>query len=126
MAKQRKTFFTDLAIGGALCAAVVSGNWDSGFPLSHLLCDGFFAAAILLLGSGLLIFCGNRGAFDMMSYGIRSVAGLVVRSLEPETDYFTYSQEKHAEPKPCAHLLLAGLVHLVLSGICMVIYSMNV
>lgn len=125
MTEQRKTLFTDLAIGLALCIAVVAGNWSSGFPLFHLLCDGFFAAAVLLLGSGLLTFCGNQGAFDMMGYGVRSVVGLVVRSFEPKTDYFTYCREKHEEKKPCGHLLIAGLIHLALSAVCMVIYSVT-
>ena len=125
MAKQRKTLVTDLIIGFGLAACVVVSNWDSGFSLPHLLCDGCFAAAVLLLGSGALTYCGNHGAFDMMGYGLRATVGLVVRSLEPETDYFTYCKEKAEERKPFGHLLIAGLVYLVLAGVFMVVYSMT-
>ena len=125
MTEKRKTLFTDLGIGFAVAVSMIVMNWNSGFPLSHIFCDGFFAAGVLLLGSGALIFCGNHGAFDMMSYGLKSVVGLVVRSFEPDTDYYTYSQQKAEVQKPFGHLMIAGLIYLALAAICLVVYQMT-
>ena len=40
-----------------------------------VLSDGFFAAAVLVGGVGLISFAGKFGTFDMLSYGTKSFFG---------------------------------------------------
>lgn len=131
MTDKQKSIVTDFVLGLAAVVLVIYLNRDQGYPVVHLLCDGFFVAAVLLLGSGGLVICRNKGAFDMMGYGVKSVVNMVIPATrlggpEQDEDYPTYCQRKAAERKPAPHLLVAGGIYLALSVVCMVIYSMTV
>lgn len=126
MSEARKSILSDILLGLAAMTLVCFINWNQGHSIVHLLCDGFFVAAVLLLGSGGLMFCRNHGAMDMIGYGFQSLIHLFStpgRLDGPEEDYFTYCQRKAEERKPYGHFLISGLVYLVLSVICFVIYQ---
>ena len=65
-----------LGIGFALTAWVVLGNdifnQTDIADILQILADGFTLPAVLLLGSGGLVFASNEGTFDSLVYGVRS------------------------------------------------------
>ena len=54
-----KSYLFLLVIGLALAAAVAYSNRDMGYPITHLLSDGFFVAGVLLGGSGVISVLSN-------------------------------------------------------------------
>lgn len=130
MTDKQKTLLVDFATGLMVTAVCIYLNRDQGYSMVHLLCDGFFAAAVLLLCWGGLVFCGNHGAFDMLGYGMKTLAGLFapgaqLHNPDEDEDYFSYCQRKATERKPFGHLMIAGGVYLALAAVCVVIYLMG-
>ena len=128
MTDKRKTYFTEALLGLLIMAYVVFINRDSGHSLVHLLCDGSFVAAVLLLGTGGILFCKEKGAFDIFGYGMKSALGLLVpgvSALDDGTreDYFSYCERKAKERKKRHQPLLVGTCFLVLSLVLMGIYT---
>ncbi|MCM1236219.1 MAG: DUF3899 domain-containing protein [Ruminococcus flavefaciens] len=126
MSEKRKAFLTSLAAGAILAAAVCALNVSRGYGLSRSVCDGFFVAAVMLLGVGAIRAINNRGAFDVAGYGLRMAVELVLPVLkrEEKEDIHQYRERKEAERKSPAGLLLAGAVYLVLSLAALGVYEM--
>ena len=129
MKEKLKLIIIWLVLGLALSALAVAMSWNQGYSWSHLLCDGFFFAAVMLLGMGGLKFFRNKGTFDMMSYSVSSVFQLhfpFVKMDSPlnarQEDFADYKERKKAKRKPASDLLWAGLVYLVLDVIMLVVY----
>lgn len=126
MSEKRKAFLTSLAAGAVLAAAVYALNVSRDYGWSRSVCDGFFVAAVMLLGIGLIRAINNRGAFDVAGYGLRMAVELVLPVLkrEEKEDIHQYRERKEAERKSPAGLLLAGAVYLVLSLAALGVYEM--
>ena len=90
------------------------------------MCDGFFVAAVMLLGVGTIRAVSNRGAFDVAGYGLRIAIELALPVLrrEEKEDIHQYRERKEAERKSPAGLLLAGAVYLVLSLAALAVYEL--
>lgn len=128
MTDKQKSILTDFLLGLPVVVLVIYLNRNQGYPLIHLLCDGFFVASVMLLGSGGLVVCRNKGAFDMMGYGVKSLIDLFSTSgrlggAKSQEDYPSYCQRKASTRKPSTHLLVAGAVYLALAMVCLLIYS---
>ena len=120
MSESRKSILADLTVGMMIAFAVYLLNQDRGYGLMHTLCDCFFVAAVVLLGSGGIRFCTSRGALDMLGYGFKTVGEMFTKAGRldgPDEDYYEYCQRKAAERKPFAHFLIAGAIYLGLSVI---------
>ena len=52
MTDRKKGIIIHLSIGLAIVIGVIVLNWQYGYQWTHLLCDGFFVAAVVLLGFG--------------------------------------------------------------------------
>jgi len=123
MTNQKKGFLIYLALGGAIAIAVIVLNlirYD--YAVTHLLCDGFFVAAVVLLGMGGLKYTRNQGMFDMLSYSLSTTFTLhypftkMNSPLEERQESFLdYKERKRTKRKPAADLLWSGLVYLVLA-----------
>ena len=79
-----KSYLFLLVIGLALAAAVAYSNRDMGYPITHLLSDGFFVAGVLLGGSGVIGFASSKGTFDMMGYGMKVTVNTVFSWMIPQ------------------------------------------
>lgn len=120
MSETRKSIMADLTVGMMIAFAVFLLNQGRGHSLMHNLCDGFFVAAVALLGSGGIRFCTSRGAMDMLGYGFKTVGEFFTKAGRldgPDEDYYEYCQRKAEERKPFGHFLIAGLIYLGLSAI---------
>ena len=119
-----KSYLFLLVIGLALAAAVAYSNRDMGYPITHLLSDGFFVAGVLLGGSGVIGFASSKGTFDMMGYGMKVTVNTVFSWMIPQDsdlgkkeDFIEYRDRKAStrkDPKPLmlvgGTLILLGLV----------------
>lgn len=108
----------------------LSFSWPHEESIAYILSDGFFVAGVLVFGMGALKFLRNKGAFDIMSYGVSYVIYSTIPALSinrPEElrneDFYDYTQRKQAERKPAGDILIAGGVYLLLSAIMLVVYS---
>lgn len=122
-----KAVIADLALGLLVIALVWFVNAEQEYTLVHRLCDGCYVAAVVLLGSGGLAFCRNKGALDIFGYGAHSLITMFNpgnRLARPKEDYYEYCKRKAEERKPFGHMLIAGAVYLVLALVFVAIYSM--
>lgn len=126
MNEKYKTFLINLVIGAIVAALVYWLNTDRGYPLLHSLCNGFFVAAVILLGVGGLRFVRNKGAFDVAGFGFSSVLRITFPFLygNKEEDIHEYRERKAQERKDAGGLLTAGAVYMVLSVLALCLYYM--
>lgn len=130
MTDKQKSYLAEFGAGLLIVAYVVFINRNTGHTIVHLLCDGCFVAAVLLLGCGGILFCQKKGAFDIFGYGMKSALGLILPGAslmdsDVKEDYFTYCERKAKERKNHHQPVLVGLGYLVLSGVFMVIYTLT-
>lgn len=128
MSDKIKNLIPYLITGLIIFAAVIAWNWERDITMIHRLSDGFFVAGGMLLGLGGLKFCRNKGAFDMISYGVVSTfhnhfPGAKMDSpLQDREDYLSYVERKRAERKSSKDFLVAGLIYMIPAVILLVIY----
>lgn len=122
MTDKKKGILIHLGIGAVIAVAVAFLDWYRGYPVTHMLCDGFFVAAVVLLGFGGLKFTRNEGVFDMLTYSVSSVFQIhypftkMNSPLEERQESFLdYKERKRAKRKPASELLWSGLVYLILA-----------
>ena len=128
MSDKVRDFLINLAVGAATAAAVFSLNMSREYGALRSLCDGFFVAAVLLLGIGCIKAVRNRGAFDVAGFGLRYVVNISIPALrrDEDEDMQQYRERKAMERKSSVGLLMAGGVYLALSLIALAIYELAV
>ena len=126
MKARTRDFLIDLAIGAAMAAAVFALNLGREYGVLRSLCDGFFVAAVLLLGIGCIKAVRNKGSFDVAGFGLRHVVDMTIPALrrEEKEDMQQYRERKALERKSSVGLLLAGGVYLAISVIVLAIYEL--
>ena len=131
MDEKRKRFIVDLIVGAVIAVLVIVFTAKRDYSVIHLLCDGCFVAAVLLLGTGGLKFLRNEGMFDIFAYSIKSVFQIhypLTKMKSPLEDkkegYAEYKDRKKAQRKPPHDLLWAGLVYLALAAVFFTAYML--
>ena len=126
MSARIRDFLLNLAVGAAVAAAVFALNMSREYGVLRCVCDGFFVAAVLLLGIGGIKAIRNKGSFDVAGFGLRHVVDITIPALQRDEkeDMQQYRERKALERKSSVGLLLAGGVYLVLSVIALVIYEL--
>ena len=115
-------------ISGAVIAIAIILITDRQLGWESALCDGFFVAGVLILGSGGLKFVRNQGQFDVITYGVshwftNRWSGLSPMSQEHrDEDLAEYKERKREERKSPLGLVIAGVIYLVLAGIMLLFY----
>ena len=129
MSEKKKALFADLILGAIITAVVVALRWDKEVTIWHQLCDGFFAAAVALLGIGGLRFVRNKGTFDVMGYSMMTAIHNFLPMTRPdpsrnarEEDFLDYRARKEEGRKSARSLLISGAVYLALSMLCLAVY----
>ena len=114
----------------AVGALVFFTNPQGSGDLFRRICDAFFTPGALLLGSAGLTWCRNRGAFDLLTYGVTSVfhthvpGASIGHARDEKEDFLTYRDRKAASRKPPFGTLWVGLVLTALSVVLVVIYEL--
>lgn len=123
MSEKLRDLLTHLAAGAIMSAAVFFLNRGRGYPPVQCLCDGFFVAAVLLLGIGGIRAAANQGTFDVMGFGLRTAINTALPVLHWEKETMEqYRARKTQERKTPAGLLRAGAVYLLLSLVTLFFY----
>ena len=117
-----------LGIGFALTAWVVLGNdifnQTDMADILQILADGFTLPAVLLLGSGGLVFASNEGTFDSLVYGVRSFMDMFRKERKNEfKSFYDYKESKAEKRMSFGFLLISGLIFAVLTAITLVLYT---
>lgn len=131
MSDKRKELVVAVVVGLLIAGFVFFGSADRGHTIVHRLCDGSFAAGMLLGGMGVILYCANKGAFNLFGYGARFGLNLILPIFgknpwaangERETYYDYCERKSEQEPKPVSHLLIAGGLYLAIAAVLLVIY----
>lgn len=121
---KRRQVVTDLLVGAAICAAVVLLGREQGHSWLHVLCDGTFVAAVMLLGVGGLVLARNKGTFDVAGYGTKVALNTALPFLHSEKEtILEYKERKARARKSPSALFLSGGCFLALSIIFLIAYS---
>lgn len=124
-------FLVALAVGGALALLYLLAREfftgvHEGKDRFRYLADAFTIPGVMLILSGLLVWCTRQGAFDGVSFSV----GLFFRTIfqpgnltkKSYPDYVAEKREKRKEKPGCAYLYLAGGVHLVVAIVFLLIF----
>ena len=126
MSVRVREFLINLAVGAVITGAVFALNLSREYGVLRCICDGFFVAAVLLLGIGGIKAARNKGSFDVAGFGLRHVVDMTIPALRrgEKEDMQQYRERKALERKSSVGLLLAGGVYLVLSVIALIVYEL--
>ena len=131
MSNKRKELALAVVSGLLIVVFVFLGTADRDHSIVHRLCDGCFAAGMLLGGMGVILHCANQGALNLFGYGARFGLNLILPIFgknpwkadgERESYYDYCARKQEQEPKPTSHLLLAGGFYLLLAAVLLVVY----
>ncbi len=127
MTEKQKEFLANLIAGLLISLFVVFMNREMEYPLTQRLCDGFFVAGVILMGTGGLKYFRNQGAFDMVAYSVKSVFTIhwpSNRLEQPEKNesFLDYRERKAAVRKSPNPILVAGGIYLALAVIMLALY----
>ena len=119
MSPKRKSYLISMAVGLAMGILTFLVNSQDSDILIRRLCDSFFVPAVMLLGYGGLVFCRNKGTFDVLTYGVKSVfhthvPGASIGNARDES-FREYQDRKTAKRKHPTGSLWAGLTYLALA-----------
>jgi hypothetical protein len=95
-----------------------------GLPnVLRIMSDGFFVAAVILLGSGGMVWTYNGGVMDGLGFTFKTMIDRMRGDYADRRQTFMeYREQREAKASSPKYLLLSGLVHLVLAIIVVVIY----
>lgn len=88
--------------------------------------DGFFVAAVILIGFGAILWIATTGFFDIFGYAVRYALHLFVPMLYKDDGkkYYEYHMEKEEKRgKPQYFILICGAVYLIAAVICYLVYN---
>lgn len=130
MTERTKSILKSGIFAIAVGALVFFTNPQGSGDLFRRICDAFFTPGALLLGSAGLTWCRNRGAFDLLTYGVTSVfhthvpGASIGHARDEKEDFLTYRDRKAASRKPPFGTLWVGLALTALSVVLVVIYEL--
>ena len=130
MSIKRKDLIANAGAGLLIAMFCFFSSADREFSVLHRLCDGCFVAGVMILGAGIILFCANRGAFNLFGYSAKFGLSLILPIGKNPWDggrdretYYDYCERKAQEPsKPVSPLLIVGGGYILLAMILLVIY----
>ena len=131
MSKPMQKFLINVGTGLVIVVLVmwVQGVFETETTSDalRLVCDGFFVAAVVLLGWGSLRWCTNGGAVDGLGYSMKMVKDRLLPFLakpnQKRESFAEYRERRESKAISAKPLLLSGLVHLVIALVVFGIYS---
>lgn len=125
MSERKKDFLLNLAAGGVLAVVMLIIELARGRDILTSLCNCFSVPAVFLLGIGGIKGIRNKGAFDVMGFGLKSTVETFIpmlRKNEKET-FDDYRERKESSRRSSRGLLLAGAVYLAISVVLLIVYE---
>lgn len=126
MSEKVRDILTNLVMGAVIAVAVFALNLSREYGALRSVCDGFFVAAVFLLGMGGIKAARNKGTFDIAGFGLRTVVDTAIPALrrEEKEDIQQYRERKAQERKSSVGMLLAGVIYLALSFVALAVYEL--
>lgn len=118
--------FAVLAALTLLCAWPMNGYADGTVKeLLGIWSSAFAVPGIVCLGAGLLIWCSNEGAFDMLSYGVKAFFRLFRKDVRDRKygGYYEYQQARRNKKKSFLYMVVSGGVFALVGVVLIIIYS---
>ena len=82
----------------------------------HILSDSFLVVGIVTTCIALLLFVGNEGTFDMISYGLQTFFSFIKKDMSRRYEtFYDYRVAKQEKKLPFLFLLLCGGIFLLMS-----------
>ena len=88
----------------------------------HILTDSFTVVGTIGTGVGLLLFVSNHGAFDGISYGLKSFFGMFRKNRVKES-YYDYRTRRGETKLKFTTLLISGLILLFIAVVFFILYK---
>ena len=89
----------------------------------HVLTDAFFIPGVLIFGIGALIFVTNEGAFDAITFGLKSFWSMFSKKLKHNREtYYDYRSARSEKKLPFGFLLICGLCFFAVSMVMYYLY----
>ena len=127
MPERWRAVLLDLLAGAAIMAAVCWLGVSQDHGLLRALCDGAFVAAVMQLGIAGIVLARNKGTFDVVSYGTKTVVEMALPFLRsPDAEKETileYKERKEKARKSPKALAISGSVYLALAFLFLILYS---
>ena len=127
---KRKDLIVDFVLGLLVVSFCYFNPSNPESTVIHRILDGCFVAGILLCGSGTILFCSSKGAFNIFGYGAKFGLSLIIPigknpwmgDGERETYYDYCARKAEEKPKSFVPMLIVGGVFLLASLVLLVIY----
>lgn len=128
--KHWKSYFVYSGIALLIFAAgAASGKLFSAQDVKqvmHILSDSFLFPAVALGGIGALSFVAKEGSFDMMGYAFSMLFNRFLHPQGRQEKYYDYKLRKEETRNGwLLEALIVGLICLLASVLCLVIYMMQ-
>lgn len=126
--KQRMIKTVILAAVGAvifMCVALAVGvfGMTEHSDVMRGLCDGFSVSGMILLLVGLIVFCSNGGAYDIMGFAAKKFFSVFRRAENRSREtYAEYRERKSAVKHKFAEFLIVGGVYLAVGMAFLIAY----
>lgn len=116
MKENTKLFIKAMIIGILISLAVFLLGNSRGYETARCFCDAFFVSAAFLFAAGGLGYVKNKGAFDVMGFGIsHSFRTHFPAFGVPDDNLEAFKERKERERRSASPLVLAAVIFLVLS-----------
>lgn len=81
------------------------------------ICNSFFVVGGIILCLGLLILCGNKGAFIGLTYGFKRIfeKRRFEKSFQERQSFGEYRASKLEKQKPYLHFIIVGVSYIIIS-----------
>lgn len=121
-------FLVDLGIATivAVLVWVLEDLFHAATPQDtfRILSDGFFVAGAMFLAMGGMTWTKNGGVMDGLGFTFKTVLARIRSDYETSRMTFAeYREEREKKASSPAPMVLAGLVHIVLAAVTLLIYQ---
>ena len=89
------------------------------------LCDAFVSPGIIYVCFGVLVICSNKGAFDMLVYGVQAAFSVFKKDPTDRKykNYGDYRLAKQDQKSPYTHFFVFGGIYIAIGIIFYIIYT---
>ncbi len=95
---------------------------SSTIKIMHYLCDGFVVPGVVLLGSGLIVFVYNHGAFHALGYAFKHLFTMLIPLSNKKEERYSDYLSKQRKVKNYLFLFVVGGIFFLVGIVFLIIY----
>ena len=127
---EHKRYFITAGIGLAvtILLCIVKGIFsvESMDRVLVIVSDAFLVPGIAFLACGIILYAGNEGLFDAMSYGLKVLGKSLTAKKEDkiiEEEFHEYHARMKSKRNNVSHLIVVGAIFFAISVIFTILYT---